>query len=112
MIEGFEAPARVGHTPAERRFPQIVRLDIHIYLPLAQASRRDRMNDTLDYAAVISKTERLLAKKKFVLIESLAEAVAAIALDHPLAHAVSVKAAKRVFANVQAVGAHIWRSKE
>lgn len=112
VIEGFEVPARVGHTPAERGFPQIVRLDINIYLPLHNAAKSDRMDNTLDYAAVISKTERLLAQKKFVLIEALAEAVAQIALNHPLAQAVSIKATKKVFTNVHGVGASIWRTKE
>jgi FolB domain-containing protein len=111
VIENFSVPARVGHTVAERSFPQIIRLDIHIYLPLYMAAKRDRMDAALDYASVITKTERLLARKKFVLIETLAEAVAKLILGHPLAEAVSVKATKHVFSNVQAVGAHIWREK-
>ena len=110
-IENFAVPARVGHTAAERRFPQIVRLDIRIYLPLYKAAKRDRMDAALDYAAVITKTERLLARKKFVLIEALADAVANLILEHPLADAVSIKATKNVFANVAAVGAHLWRAK-
>jgi FolB domain-containing protein len=111
VIENFTVPARVGHTAAERSFPQIVRLDMQVYLSLENAAKEDRMDAAMDYAALIKKTERLLARKKFVLIEALAEAVAQLALEHPLAEAVSVKAVKNVFPNVQAVGAHIWRAK-
>ncbi len=111
VIEGLELPARVGHTQAERRFPQIVTLDIEIFLPLAQATREDRMGATLDYAGLIKKIERLLTKKTFVLIETLAEAVADLALEHRLTTGVSVKATKKVFAHVRAVGAHVWRAK-
>lgn len=110
-IENFTVPARVGHTAAERSFPQIVRLDINIYLPLDRAAKKDRMAATLDYAAVISKTERLLAKKTFVLIEALADAVANQVLEHHFVDSVSVKATKNVFPNVQAVGAHVWRAR-
>ncbi len=110
-IENFTVPARVGHTAAERSFPQIVRLDINIYLPLSTAAKKDRMAATLDYAGVISKTERLLAKKKFILIEALADTVATQILEHAAVESVSVKATKHVFPNVQAVGAHVWRAR-
>jgi FolB domain-containing protein len=89
----------------------VVTLNIHVFLPLGRAAKADRMSATLDYADLIKKTERLLAAKKFVLIETLAEAVAEIALRHPLAEAVSVKATKKVFAHVKAVGACVWREK-
>lgn len=111
IVEDFEVLARVGHTKEERAFPQVVTLNIHVYLPLAKAAKNDRMNTTFDYALLIKKTERHLASKSFVLIEALAESVAKIALEHPLTEAVAVKATKKVFANIRAVGASIWREK-
>jgi FolB domain-containing protein len=110
-IEGFHISCRVGHTAQERSYPQIVTLNMEIYLPLKKAGRSDNMRDTVDYAKIITQIQRVLKKRSFVLIESLAETVAALTLRHPQVEAVRVRATKNVFENIDAVGAQVYREK-
>jgi dihydroneopterin aldolase len=84
---------------------------MEIYLPLKKAGRSDNMRDTVDYAKIITQIQRVLKKRSFVLIESLAETVAALTLRHPQVEAVRVRATKNVFENIDAVGAQVYREK-
>lgn len=102
---------RVGITPEERAFPQLLRMDIQIFLPLSAAAKTDDLSKTIDYAALCENVRAALSSKTFTLVEAVAEVAAQVALESPLAQAVSVRIEKRVLVGTSCVGAKIWRER-
>lgn len=110
-ISSLEAPCRVGDSAAERAFPQILLVDLHIVVPLAEAGRRDRIEDTVDYADVIADVRATLESREFVLQEAVAEAIANVAMKDQRVRMVTVAVRKKAFAGVGAVGVSISRTR-
>jgi 7,8-dihydroneopterin aldolase/epimerase/oxygenase len=111
FIDRCEVLCKVGHTKNERSFPQIIELSVEILSSLEKAGRSDRMQDTVDYARIILQIKTALKKRSFTLIEAVAETVARLILSHPRVEGVKVKAAKKVFEGIAAVGVTIHRAK-
>ena len=65
----------VGVYDREKQVPQKVQLDLEIGLP-GRKTGSARLDDTIDYAAVVSRIEAALAENHFGLLENLAEHVA------------------------------------
>ena len=78
FISDFRLDILVGVYDWETRVPQKVQFDLEIGLPGGKVSASDRLADTIDYAAVVSRIETSLAKTHFGLLEKLAEHVAAL----------------------------------
>ena len=76
LIEGLRVQAHVGVPLAERRRLQPVRIDLKLGLDLRTAGRMDRVEKTLDYAAVAQEVKGLVRGRSFRLAEAMAEAIA------------------------------------
>jgi dihydroneopterin aldolase len=111
LIDKMEIACRVGITPAERAFPQIVHVSLRLELPLKKAGLNDNLKDTVDYAAIISDLKKILKAREFNLIEAVAEAMAQHLLKIPKITAVSIQATKKVFPEIESVGVAIYRRK-
>ncbi|MCG3204270.1 MAG: hypothetical protein KCHDKBKB_00985 [Elusimicrobia bacterium] len=107
----MEISVRIGTTAEERAFPQILGVTLHIMLTLKPAGNSDSLEDTLDYAALIKQIRHIGTEKEFTLIESLAERIASVTLQHPKTEAVTVTITKKVFTGISGVGAYIYREK-
>ena len=112
IIEGLEVPIRIGTTAQEQAFPQVIKLNIDIYLSLQQAGLTDNLSRTIDYAAVINDIHKNLKECPFNLVEAVGEKVASLILRKPRVQAVSVKIRKKVFTGIEAVGVSIYREKK
>ena len=85
----------LGATEEERSFPQMVEVDLVIEADLAAAAASDSLADTVDYAALVALTERIVEHRTFSLLEGLAGALAADALaQSPRIDAVTVRVRK------------------
>lgn len=111
FIEDLEISCRVGTTAKERAFPQVIRLSIDIELPLEKAGVSDDLRYSVDYAMIIADIKSILKSREFQLIETVAEIAAKTTLKYRGVRAVSVRAGKKVFADVKSVGAYIHRKK-
>jgi len=111
FIDNLEMEVRIGTTPEEKAFPQVVFISAKIFLPLARAGKTDALQETLDYAEIISKIKTHLTEKSFNLVEKVAEDTADIALHYRGVVAVWVRVAKKIFAGIEYVGAEIYRTK-
>jgi dihydroneopterin aldolase len=110
FIEGFRGQTVIGIDDAELHDPQPIEIDLTAGLPRLRACDTDRIGDTIDYALVHERLERLLAGHPLQLLEALAEAIAGFLIDEFGAAWVRVKVRKpRKFENVQAVGVQIER---
>ena len=79
FISEFRLDILIGVYDWETKVPQKVQFDLEIGLPGRKAGS-DKLGDTLDYAAVVSRIEASLAEHRFGLLENLAEHIAQLVL--------------------------------
>lgn len=72
-IEELTMPACIGVYAHERTRRQTIAVSLQIGLPGQLCFRSDRVEDTIDYAAVADALEKLSVSRHFNLIECLAE---------------------------------------
>ena len=83
-LKGLEIFAYHGVNPEEKRDGQTFLLDIQLHADLSQARHSDRLDDTVNYAAVRKTVERAFTGAKYDLIERAAQAVCdAVLAEHP-----------------------------
>jgi dihydroneopterin aldolase len=111
LIDGWEVPCRVGTTPQERAYPQLLYLSVKIHLPLRSAGKTDALRHTIDYAKIIVDVGQLLEKRRFVLVEAVAETIASHILKNRMVTSAQVTVGKKIFSGVDLVGACITRSR-
>lgn len=112
-IEGFVAQTIIGIDTNELHERQPVQMDLAIGVPSLRACATDRIDDTINYAAVRGELHTLLATHKVQLLEALAEQIAQLLIDRFGAQWVRVKLCKPAkFDDVAAVGVIIERQHE
>jgi 7,8-dihydroneopterin aldolase/epimerase/oxygenase len=110
FITELKVDVLVGVHEWERAAPQSIQLDIQFDLPGVKAFTSDKIRDTVDYSAVVSRIREILAKKHFNLIEVIAEAVAQLLLQEFKVPQVKVRVAKSgMIKGVKQVGVEIER---
>jgi len=114
FIEDLRLKTLVGVYPRERSVPQTVALDLEIdHAPPTGKSLRDDLRATIDYAAVVECVRSELAKGQYNLLETLAEAIAALILEKFPALRVRVRLAKPgIIKGAAKVGIAIERTAE
>ncbi|MCY3770488.1 MAG: dihydroneopterin aldolase [Gemmatimonadetes bacterium] len=75
-VRGIHAFGHHGATARERTQGQVFEADVGLCLELSGASRSDRLADTVDYADVCRRVERILGGKPHRLLEAVAGRVA------------------------------------
>jgi FolB domain-containing protein len=94
IIRDLTARCIIGINPEERVEKQDITINLTIHADLGKACRSDDFQDTLDYKVLKKKILQCVEDSRFFLIEALAQAVAEICLEHPLAQAVDVRVDK------------------
>lgn len=84
----------IGIYPEERVEKQDICINLTIHADLRKACRSDDFQDTLDYKSLKKKILQRVEGSQFFLIETLAQTVADICLEHPLAQSVDVQVDK------------------
>lgn len=111
-IEALACSVRVGVPEEERAKPQKILLDLEIGLDLADAGRCDRVEETIDYAAVCAEVKHLVEAKPFKLVEAVAESVAERVLEKFLPDEVRVSVRKFSVPGAASVGVEIVRTRK
>ena len=94
-LSSMRYECRIGASEEERSYPQLLEIDLVLEADLSLASASDDLADTIDYGPLVTMTERLAEGGSFTLLEGLAGAIAAGALEAaPQALAVTVRARK------------------
>ncbi|MBV1775149.1 dihydroneopterin aldolase [Burkholderiaceae bacterium DAT-1] len=81
-LHGVKAKTLIGVYDWERIAPQVVEIDLEIGMPSPKACFSDELNDTIDYAQVVDRLRAQLAEQHFLLLERLAEHIAADTMQH------------------------------
>ena len=111
LIEGLVCQAHVGVPVEERDQPQRILIDLELGLDLSKAGRNDRVQETVDYAAVAREVKKLAEERSFVLVEAIAESAAAMVLSRFPVEQVKVRIRKFSVPGSSSVGVEITRSK-
>ena len=84
LVHGIEFEASHGYTAAERKLTRRFRCHIELTLPLDDAARSDRIQETIDYRKICELAVQIGTKKTFRLLEALAGSISdAIQELHP-----------------------------
>lgn len=82
--------AHHGYYEEERRIGQRFEVDIELLLEVKKAAASDHIRDTIDMYKVYQSVERVVLKKQFKLVETLAEVIAGTLLQKFPIHEVKV----------------------
>lgn len=104
---------RHGVHDSERAEGQDYLIDVECRLDTSRAAASDRLEDTVDYSALIRSIQEVASRKSFFLLEALGEAVAAQALVYPTVETVRVAIYKPALAtdDLKAVGVVVERGR-
>lgn len=94
-LRGLRLAVSVGVLPEERERPQPVEVDVDLEVDVVTAGASDRLDDAVDYGAVVDEVARVLGAGHVELLERAATlaAEAVLALD-PRVRAVEVAVRK------------------
>ena len=110
VIEELECRAHVGVLEDERRTRQKILIDLELGLGLRRAGDRDRVEETVDYAAAAQAVRRFAEAGTFHLAEAVAEGAAALVLERfPLVQEARVRVRKFTVPGARSVGVALTR---
>jgi dihydroneopterin aldolase len=93
-VKGLRASGRHGVEAQEREKPQPLEVDLELGLDLSQASKSDRLADTVDYKTLVDEVVEIVSSTSYCLLETLAGKIADAVLARPRVESVTVSIAK------------------
>jgi dihydroneopterin aldolase len=110
FLSEVKVQTKLGVPEWERMVEQTIILDIEIGYDLSKACKSDKVADTIDYGAVVSRVRETLKENSFQLVEALAEHICQLILAEFKALTVKVKVAKpSILPGLKALGVVIER---
>ena len=89
-LTGLRASAFHGVLEHERANGQLFLIDVVVHLSLREAGDSDELSATIDYGELSARIVHAVESDPVDLIETVAERVAALVLEYPLANLVEV----------------------
>ncbi len=112
FISELRIETRIGIYAREQQVAQTIQLDLEIGLRGKHAADSDRIEDTIDYAAVVAAIKKLFAGEHFSLLEHAAESIAKMIISDFKAPWLRISIAKLApLAGVKKLGVTIERGK-
>ncbi len=115
IIQGIVFYGYHGLTLAEQELGQKFLVDVELYLDLKPAGLSEHLADSIDYKEIYDLVKGIEQKKKYRLIETLAEDIAQVILDKTQAIKIFVRVKKPqvpIAGVVDYVAVEITRKKE
>ncbi len=75
LLSDLTLPCRIGVTEEERARRQRLRFNVHLEIR-TEPPREDKINEVVDYGAIVARIRNVCAEAEFRLLESLAEQIA------------------------------------
>ena len=112
FIRNLAINAILGVLPEERTTPQTVLVNVTLNTDIRSAAASKALADTIDYAALAEAITSLTEDAAHLLVETLAEDIAHLALADQRVHGVAVEVSKpQALAASDAVGVSIYRER-
>ena len=110
FITDLRLETRIGVYEWEQHLEQTIRLDLDITLPSDKPFTSGKLEDALDYAAVVARIKTFASDNPYPLLERFTEAIAQIVLTEFGARGVKVRVAKlAALPGVKEIGIEIER---
>ena len=109
FIENLRGDCLIGVTDEERSHTQKVVVDVTMNIDLSHAAASRRLEDTVDYREARNQISRFISSGEFLLLESLAEGIASLALDSFKVERVVVKVRKEKYSLEPSIGVEVER---
>ena len=111
LVQGLEFETIIGILPDERETPQPLRIDLVLEVDcFGEAAASERIDRTVDYAAVSRRVTELAREGRFQLVETLAETTCETLLAEFPIRRVTLRAIKpHALAEAAGVGVEISR---
>ena len=112
FINDLRLETRIGVYDWERQLPQTIRLDLEIALPSDKPFASGKLEDALDYAAIVARIKAFAKDNPHPLLERFTEAVAQIVLTEFGAPGLRLRVAKLAqLPGVKEIGIEIERTR-
>lgn len=114
FLRDYEVWINIGVHDFEKKGEQRVKINVDLYVPLAESTpRADQLDEVLDYDFIRREIMARVAQGHIHLQETLADDVLARMLAHPKVRAARVSTEKPdVYPDCDAVGCEVFRIKE
>jgi dihydroneopterin aldolase len=114
FLKNFTTPAHLGAYSHEYERIQPVRINIEALVPLElSTSRRDALEDVLNYDVLTDAVKTSLKGGHIVLQETLIDRIADKIMAYPQIYGVHITCEKtQAYAEAESVGVEIWRIRE
>lgn len=110
-IRELVAECRIGVFEWEQAKPQPIWIDLELSIDAAKAAARDAVADALDYGRLVTAVKQLVQHKSFHLLETMAEAIAALILQQFETPQVLVRVKKRALPGIESASVEVIRRK-
>ncbi len=112
FINDLRLETRIGVYEWERHLAQTIRLDLEIALPSDRPFTSGKLEDTLDYAAIVARIKAFAKDNPHLLLERFTEDVAQIVLKEFGAPWVKLRVAKLAsLPGVKEIGVEVERNR-
>lgn len=110
FVRDLEITCVIGVHAHEKRGPQRVRINVDLGVLEGNAAHGDRLENVVCYEDIVTRIRAIVADGHINLVETLAERIAEICLQHPLAQSARVRVEKLdVFKDAHSAGVEIER---
>lgn len=109
FIKDFTVDCSIGVYAEEHQKPQRVIVNAAIQILPREKNTADELDTTLDYHDLLKKLKALMESRHRKLLETLAEEMAELALQHPAALAINLRLEKPDIIPGAVVGVEIYR---
>ena len=109
-IHDLAVEARLGAFDWERKAAQTVWIDLELAIDAARAAARDDVRDAIDYAQLAASVKRLVERRPYALLETVAEAIAGLILKEFGVSEVRVRVKKRALPGIDYAAVEVERN--
>ena len=110
VINKLKISALIGVLDHERLVRQDIFVTLDLFVDIRKSAQSDDLNDTIDYAALCTALSEYVASTKFLLIESLAEAICHFLLSqYPIQKLRLYLEKPDAIFQAESVGIELWR---
>lgn len=93
-VRGLKLSGHIGTTPEERLHAQPIVVSMAARMDTRAASATDDLSATLDYEELVRHVSKIVASEEYGLVETLADRIARVILEHAFVQDVWVRIAK------------------
>jgi 7,8-dihydroneopterin aldolase/epimerase/oxygenase len=113
IVRGLVLSSSVGVYDEERLAPQPIRVDLELTVLSPNDPMAEDLAQVVDYAALTGRVRDLVGSRHFDLVETLAEALAALCLEDERVISARVRIEKpNAIADAAGVGVELERARE